>query len=60
MTIKQCRSCRWYHIWKKEIKETCFYQQKAFMSSKSCDWYLQGNFEEVREHYRRKFNHELP
>lgn len=59
MTIKQCESCKWHHIWREQIKETCFLCNLNFMKSKVCDDYKYGDFEEVREEYRQKFNVEL-
>lgn len=59
MTIKQCESCKWHHIWRKQTKETCFLCDPNFMKSKVCDAYKYGDFEEVREEYRQKFNTEL-
>ena len=59
MTIKQCNSCRYFHIWRKQVKETCFLVSSYFMSSKVCPLYKQGDFEEIREEYKRRFGVEL-
>lgn len=54
MTIKQCNSCKYYHINIKTKNDGCFYVCKTFMKSKNCGFYEQGNFREVQKEWLEK------
>lgn len=59
MTSKQCNSCKW-HIYVKELKESCFMLRQEFFKNKNCPNYKNGEINQGHKDFFKKLGEEYP
>ena len=59
MTMKQCNSCKW-HIYVKELGETCFFSFQEFCKNKNCPSYQTGIINQGHKEFFKKRGEEYP
>ena len=59
MTIKQCNSCKW-HIYVKELNESCFLLSTTFYKNKNCHEYKYGEINQGHKEFFKKCGREYP
>lgn len=59
MTAKQCNSCK-YHIYVKELKESCYLLCWEFFKNKNCQSYEYGEINQGHKESFERFGREYP
>ena len=59
MTSKQCNSCKW-HIYVRELKESCFRNAQEFFKNKNCSLYENGEINQGHKEFFKKVGREYP
>lgn len=59
MTSKQCNSCKW-HIYVKEVRESCFLLRREFFKNRNCSAYENGEINQGHKEFFKKLGREYP
>ena len=59
MTSKQCNSCK-YHIYVKELRESCYLLSWQFFKNKNCPSYKYGEINQAHKEVFERLGKEYP